>query len=125
MINILDIVVGGFMLYYLLKNAGGLSKTIKNFLVVLVFLIVLAIISRLILGLEFAKPVHKFLEESYIVKLSYAIVKGVYPAVETTVPQVNTFMKEKILSTPTPEVPSINKVIQQIPELNLPAGNWK
>lgn len=122
MINIIDIIIGGLILYYLLRNAGGLSKTIKNFLIVIFFLIVLAIISRLLLGWEVAKPTHKYLEGSYLVKVSHVVVKWLYPAVENTAPKVNSFMKEKILSGPTPEVeaPKVDKIMQQMPSITLP-----
>jgi hypothetical protein len=122
MINILDIIIGGLILYYLLRNAGGLSKTIKNFLVVIFFLIILAIISRLVLGWEFAKPAHEYLEGSYLVKVSHVVVKWLYPAVENTAPKIDSFMKEKVLSAPTPEVeaPKVDKIMQQMPAITLP-----
>jgi len=132
MINILDIIIAGLILYFLLRNAGGISKTIKNFLIVVLVLILLAVVSRLLIGWEVAKPTYKYLEGSYLVKVSHLIVKWIYPAVENTAPKIDSFMKEKILSAPTPEVEVPKKVeipkemdnlIRSVPTITLPKNN--
>ena len=75
-----------------------------------------------IVGWEIAKPIHKPLHDSYFVKLSVLIIKTIYPAFEKGVPQVDTFMKQKVLSLPTPEVavPKVNLPNITLP--SLPAG---
>jgi hypothetical protein len=123
MINILDLIIGGLILFFLLRNAGGIAKTVKNFLMVILLLIALAVISRLILEWNWAEPAHKYLSNSYLVKVSQIIVKWTYPAVENSAPKIDSFMKDKILSAPTPEVetPKVDKLIRSVPNITLPA----
>ena len=119
-INLLDLIVAGFVLFYLVKNAGGIGKTVRNLLIILAVLIVLGLISRLLLDAPLAQPLHKTLKESYFVKLSYSLIKGLYPTVEQNAPKVDKFIKDKIMTAPTPEL-AIPKNI--IPEKALPKVN--
>lgn len=119
MINILDLVIAGLALLYLLKNAGGALKTLKNLLVVLVILILLGFVSALLLEVSLPQPAHKTLRDSYFVKLSYFLIKFIYPAIEKEAPRVDIFIKEKIISASTPEV----KVVipkKTFPKLTIP-----
>jgi hypothetical protein len=104
MINVLDLIIGALALFYLLKNAGGLAKTVKNFLIVIACLVIIGILSQLILSWSFAKPLHKPINDSYSIKVSIWLIKWAYPSVEKTVPKIDAFVKEKIISKPTPEV---------------------
>lgn len=123
MINILDLIIGGFILYYLLKNAGGVGKTAKNFLVVFFFLVIFGIITQLLLSWPLANPVHKPINDSYLGKVSLLLIKWTYPAVEGTAPKINSFMKDKIISAPTPEVtaPKMELPIKSMPDIALPS----
>jgi len=116
MINILDLIIIGLALFYLLKNAGGLLKTIKNLLIVLLALILVGIISAYLLEVPLAKPAHELLRDSYFVKLSYLLIKTIYPTLEKEAPKVDVFIKEKIITTPTPEV----TVPKSLPKVSLP-----
>lgn len=119
MINIFDLIVAGLALFYLLKNAGGVLKTIKNLLVVLLTLILLGIISAFLLEQKMAEPIHKYLKDSYFVKLSHFLIKLTYPTVEKEVPKVDVFIKEKIISAPTPEVKVITPE-KPLPKITVP-----
>ncbi|MGB9612777.1 MAG: hypothetical protein ACPL4K_01170 [Candidatus Margulisiibacteriota bacterium] len=103
MINFLDLIIIGLVLFYLLRNAGGILKTIKNLIVILFILIALGIFSAFLLEQKVAEPIHKTLKDSYFVKLSYALIKIAYPTIEKEIPKVDVFIKEKIVSTPTSE----------------------
>jgi hypothetical protein len=105
MLNILDLIIGALILFYLLKNAGGLLKTAKNAVLVLVFLIIYTIAARLLLdSAMISGEARKTLEGSYFVNLSTLMIKTAYPAIENGAPQVNSFIKEKIINTPQKEV---------------------
>jgi hypothetical protein len=117
MINLLDLVVAALALLYLLKNAGGVLKTAKNILLVLVVLIVFGVLARLLLDLTYATPIHRTLSDSYFVKLSHFLLKGIYPAIEKTAPSVDSFIKNKIISQPTPEV---SAPLKKMPKITLP-----
>ena len=118
MINIIDLIVGVLILFYLLKSIGGIFKIIKGLLAILLFLIVFGVVVRLIQGSPFVtEPAQKMLGESYAVKISYSLIRLAYPAIEKSAPQVDSFIKEKIISAPTPEV-SVPKII--IPEKSFP-----
>lgn len=105
MLNIIDLVIAGLILFYLLKNAGGPLKTIKNVFVVAAALVILVIVARLLLDSALISgEARKMLASSYFVAVSTSLVKGAYPAVENNAPKVNAFIKDKILSAPTPEV---------------------
>lgn len=112
MINILDLIIGALLLFYLLKNAGGLAKTVKNFIVVIVILVILGLGSQLILSWSLAQPVHKPIKDSYFLKISIWLIKWVYPTVQQTAPKFDAFVKNKIISQPTPEV--------SVPKMELP-----
>lgn len=105
MLNVIDIVIGVLILFYLLKNAGGLLKTAKNVVFVLIFLLIFTIAARLLLDTTMISgEARKTLEGSYFVNLSTVMIKAAYPAVENGAPQVNSFIKEKIIAAPTREV---------------------
>jgi len=105
MLNIIDIVIAVLLLFYLLKNAGGLLKTLRNIVFVLFFLVVFTISARLLLDSAMVSgEARKTLESSYFVNLATVMIKAVYPAVESGAPSVNTFIKEKIIAAPTKEV---------------------
>lgn len=105
MINVIDIVIAVLSLFYLLKNAGGVLKTFKNIVIVLLTLIVFGLIARLILDTALVPgSAKKVLGESYFVRLSHGLIRLVYPAVETSAPKIDSYIKEKIISTPTAEV---------------------
>jgi len=105
MLNVIDIVIAVLLLFYLLKNAGGVLRTLKNIFFVLVFLIVFTIGARLLVDSTMVSgEARKTLEGSYFVNLSTVLIKAVYPAVESGAPSVNTFIKEKIIAAPTKEV---------------------
>jgi len=110
MLNIVDLIIAALALFYLLKNAGGITKTIKNFLIVILALVFFGIIATFLTGFSLPKSLHKTLENSYFVKLSHYIIKWTYPTVEKGAPKFDNFIKEKILSAPTPEV-SIPKAV--------------
>ncbi|MFA4844868.1 MAG: hypothetical protein WC632_07995 [Candidatus Margulisiibacteriota bacterium] len=118
MLNIIDLAIAGLILFYLLKNAGGLLKTVKNMLVVVVSLVILVIIVRLLLDSSLISgEARKMLANSYFVAVSTSLVKSVYPAVEDNAPKVNSFIKEKIISAPTPEVKPL-KI--EAPKISIP-----
>ncbi|HVN67900.1 MAG TPA: hypothetical protein VMT55_05960 [Candidatus Sulfotelmatobacter sp.] len=105
MLNVIDIIIAALLLFYLLKNAGGLFKTVKNLIICVVFLIVFTVIARLLLDSAMVSgEARRTLEGSYFVNLSTVMIKAVYPAVENGAPQVDSFIKEKILAAPTREV---------------------
>jgi len=118
MINVIDIVVAALALFYLLKNSGGVLKTLKNIVIVLLILIVFGLVARLILDTAMVPgSAQKTLGESYFVRLSHGLIRLVYPAVETSAPKIDSYIKDKIISTPTAEVkaPKIN-----IPKIAIP-----
>lgn len=98
MLNIIDLVVVAFALIYLLKNAGGIVKTIKNLLVVIVIIIIIGVGARLLLNssLIFGEA-RKTLADAYFVKLSYAMISWGYPTIENGAPKVDSFIKDNII----------------------------
>lgn len=119
MLNIIDLVIAGLILFYLLKNAGGPLKTMKNMFAVVASLVILVIIVRLLLDSTLVSgEARKMLASSYFVAVSTSLVKFAYPAVENNAPKVNSFIKDKILAGPTPEV-VVPKIKITIPD-NLP-----
>ena len=121
--NMIDLVIAALILFYLLKNAGSLLKTIKNLLMVVVALVILVIIVRLLLDSALISgETRKMLENSYFVGISTSLIKTVYPTVEDNAPKVNSFIKEKILTAPTPEVvvPKIKTILpgELVPQLD-------
>ena len=123
MLNIIDITLVVLILFYLLKNAGGVLRTIKNILFVILFLIFFGIVVQLLLDASVVSgAAREAMGNSYFTKLSVNIIKWIYPAVEKSAPGIDTFIKEKILSAPTPEV-SVPKVIipeKAFPKLTIP-----
>jgi len=120
MLNVIDIVIAALLLFYLLKNAGGLFKTFKNIILVLVFLIIFTVIARLLLDTSVVSgEARKTLEGSYFVNLSTVMIKTVYPAVENGAPQVNSFIKEKIIAAPTREVVAPKLKLKALDDIDL------
>lgn len=119
MINSIDLVLGILIVIYLLKNFGGLIKTLKNVVVILLFLFIYAICSRLFLNLPVPDGMRKTFGDSQVTNFSVLLVKWFYPAIEKTVPQLNTFVKDRILSTPTPEV-DVSEIEKALPQRLLP-----
>lgn len=117
MINIIDLIVGILVIFYLLRGAGGIVRTLKTLVFILLALMFFGIVAQLTLDLSFAKPVHKTLRDSYSVKVSHVLIKWFYPVVRQAAPKIDSFIKKKILSTSTPEV-SVPKIV--LPEKSLP-----
>lgn len=124
MINILDIIIAGVVLFYLLKNAGGILKTVKNILVVILILVVFGVVTRLLLDTSFISGgARENLENAYFVKLSYNIIRFSYPAVSSNAPKVDSFIKDKIISMPSKEVVIPKLAIPEnvkLPKVTLP-----
>lgn len=98
MLNIIDLVVVAFVLFYLLRHAGGIVKTIKNLLVVIVVIIIIGVGARLLLNspLLSGEP-RKTLADAYFVRLSYAMISWGYPSIENGAPRVDSFIKDNII----------------------------
>ena len=120
MLNIIDIVVAVLIVVYLLKNFGGPAKIIKALLVIVVMLVVFGVVARLLFDAPLPEQAHSSLVNSYFVKLSNVIIKSVYPAIENGAPKVDSFIKEKIIATPTPEVTMPQLAIPTKVRLKLP-----
>lgn len=122
MINLVDLVVGIFVLIYFLKNAGGLLKTAKNIIIILLMLMLFGIIAELVLAWPIGNPVREPLKDSYSLKVSLFLIKGVYPVVESSAPKVDSFIKERIISLPAPKDVLPEKFIstEAIPKLVIP-----
>lgn len=125
MINIVDIVIGVLILLYLLKNAGGLYKMLKNFLIIALTLMFFGILSVLVLGSPFASPAYNVLKDSISFKVSNLLIRFVYPPIKNGAPKIDKFITEKVISTPTPEVsvPTIKVSglsMEALPQLSLP-----
>jgi hypothetical protein len=98
MLNIIDLVIAAFALFFLLKNAGGVVKTIKNVLFVLLILILFGVGSRLLLNSAFISgEARRTLESAYFVKMSLAMIGWVYPSIENGAPKVDSFIKDNII----------------------------
>ncbi|OGB89287.1 hypothetical protein A2625_03875 [candidate division WOR-1 bacterium RIFCSPHIGHO2_01_FULL_53_15] len=120
MLNIIDLVVAGLILFYLLKNAGGIIKTVKNVLIVLAILLLFGLASRLLLNSPFISgDARKTLENAYFVRLSHALIAWGYPAVENSAPKINSFVKEQIIAAPTAETKTIKIPKIKVPEKEL------
>lgn len=119
MLNVIDIVVAVVVVAYVLRGVGGPTKIAKTLLMVIVFLVVFGVITRLLIDAPLPEPAHKTLKDSYFVNLSVCLIKWGYPAVENGAPVVNKFIKDKIISAPTPEV-TVPKINTRIPAVTLP-----
>lgn len=122
MINAIDVILAVLILVQLVKSLGGPAKIIKGIIFILIWLMAFGIIIRLLMGAPLPEPSRKMLNESYFVKISYAMIKWAYPAVENNAPKVNQFIKDKIISSPTPEV-SLPKVVipkEVLPDITIP-----
>ncbi|MCU0640898.1 MAG: hypothetical protein MUC35_02275 [Candidatus Margulisbacteria bacterium] len=116
----LDLLVAGFILFFLLKNAGGLLKTVKNIVAVLVGLVIYVVIVRLLLDSAVVSgEARKTLEGSYFANLATVMIKVAYPAVESGAPSVNSFIKDKLIAAPTKEV-TVPSVKIKIPNDKIP-----
>lgn len=122
MINVIDLLVGAFVLVYLVKNAGGVAKTLKTLVIIALSLMVFGIAAQFILNLSLAEPIQKALDDSYAIKVSHVLIRWFYPAVEKTVPKLDSFIKDKIISAPAPQVttPKIAIPEKSLPKLSLP-----
>ncbi|MBN3033048.1 MAG: hypothetical protein JW873_03025 [Candidatus Saganbacteria bacterium] len=118
MINVIDLVVVALVLFYLLKNAGGLIKTARNLIVVLLVIIVFGVAARLLLNSAIISgEARKTLEDAYFVRLSYALIAGGYPVIRDGAPRVDSFIKEKIITATAEAKPELPR-----PEQFIPAG---
>jgi len=103
-INIIDLIVGGALVFYFVKNVGGLLKTAKTILVVFLIIIFFGLAVRLIMVLPFTGPAHKSIESSYTYQFSNYLIRLVYPAVEKNAPKANQFIKDKIMTEPANKI---------------------
>lgn len=119
-ISLLDLIVGALILWFLVGNIGGPLKTAKTIIFALLILMLFAIISQSLIKADFAKPAHRTLRDSFMVNLSTNLIKWFYPVIENSVPKVDSYMKEKVLSAPTKEtkIPSIEAI--DLPKINIP-----
>ena len=117
-----DLILGILILFYFLGHAGGLVKTLKNLLLVLLFLMIFGVFAQFILSLDFAEAVHPSLNDSYLIKASHTLIRWFYPMIENGAPKVNSFIKQKILAAPPPEVtlPTIKLSKENLPQLDIP-----
>jgi hypothetical protein len=119
MITILDLIVVVLIVFYLLRNIGGIFKTLKSLLVVMVALIIFGLLAQFLMTLPLASPIHDNLRQSYFVRLSSSIIKWLYPSVEQQVPKLDAFIKDKIL-TPSQEGFKVTPTEKELPKLYLP-----
>ncbi|MFC1571340.1 hypothetical protein ACFL31_02160 [Candidatus Margulisiibacteriota bacterium] len=121
MINLIDLILGALILFYLLKHAGGMVGTLKNIAFVIIFLMLFGIAAQFVLNLSFAKKVHGPLENSYTVKISHVLIRGLYPVIEWSAGKLDGFIKDKIIAKPAPDV-SIPKVTvpKKMPTIVIP-----
>jgi hypothetical protein len=120
MLNIIDLLVVGFVLFYLLKNAGGLIKTIKNLAVVVLVILLFGAGVRLLLNSSFISGDARLtVENAYFVRLSYAMIAGGYPVLRDGAPKVDTFIKDNIISTPEVKT-ELPRPEQFLPKVTLP-----
>ena len=123
MINILDLVFAALALFYLLKHAGGIMRTIKNFLVVIIFLLIFGVVVRLMADVSFLPTsVRQTVTNSYFVKLSSAIIKWGYPSVEKTVPNIDNYIKKKIITEDTSGITMPKLSIEAFPKVVIPTA---
>jgi hypothetical protein len=98
MLNIVDLAVAAFVLIYLLKNAGGILKTIRNLIVVLVVIIIFGVGSRLLLNSSIISgEARKTLDSAYFVKMATTMISWAYPSIEQGAPKVDSFIKDNII----------------------------
>ena len=120
MLNIIDLLVVAFVLFYLLKNAGGLIKTAKNLAVVLLIIIIFGAGVRLLLNSSFISgQARQTLEGAYFVRLSYAMIAGGYPVIRDGAPRVDSFIKDNIIATPEAKM-ELPRPEQFLPKVTLP-----
>ena len=98
MLNVIDLIVAAFALYFLLKHAGGLTKTIRNVVVVLLIILLIGVGVRLLLNTAFVSgEARNTLESSYFVKAALAAISVVYPSISNEAPKVDSFIKDNII----------------------------
>jgi len=119
MITIIDLILVILFGLFLIKNIGGLLKTTLSVIMLIIFLIVFGLIANLLLNIQAASFMHDNLKHSYFVKLSNAMIKLVYPAIEKQAPKLDSFIKEKIL-TATGEAVKIVPSGKALPKIYLP-----
>jgi hypothetical protein len=118
-INIVDLGLGALILFYLLKNAGSLLRTVRNLILVALFLVLFGMAAQVLLDMPAASATHRYLGESYFVKLSRLLIKWAYPAVKNAAPKVDNFINKSIIALPTPKDVLPGKLISKevIPKL--------
>ena len=105
MLNVIDIVLAVLILFYLIRSPGGMLKTSINLGAVLVFIIIYAIAARLLIDSSIVSgDAKKMLEQSYFTRFTVNMIKWAYPSIEKNAPKIDSFVKEKIISAPAPEV---------------------
>jgi len=121
-ISLIDLIVGALLLWFLVKNIGGLLKTTKTIIFALLMLMLFAIVCQSLIKADFAKPLHEPLRDSFMVNLSTGLIKWFYPVIENSVPKVDSYMKEKVLSAPTKDVKVSDISLEAInlPKINIP-----
>ncbi len=98
MLNVIDLIIAAFALYFLLKHAGGLTKTIRNVIVVLLIILLIGVGVRLLLNASFVSgEARNTLESSYFVKAALAAISVVYPQISNEAPKVDSFIKDNII----------------------------
>jgi hypothetical protein len=98
MFNIIDLAVAVLALFFLLRKAGGIVKTLKNLIIVLLALILFGVGSRLLLNsVLISGEARRTLESAYFVKMSLAMIGLIYPSIESGAPKVDSFIKDNII----------------------------
>ena len=98
MLNVIDLIVAAFVLFFLLKNAGGLVRTVRNVVIVLLVILLVGVGARLLLNSSLVSgEARHALESSYFVKASLAAISLVYPQISSEAPRVDSFIKDNII----------------------------
>lgn len=101
MINAVDLTLGVLIVFYLLKNMGGPIRTIINLVFIFLFLVFFGIMTEVALLFPVPQSVRDGYRDSYIAKVSVVLIKWIYPLVENNAPNIDRFMKERVMSKPT------------------------
>ncbi|OGC21917.1 hypothetical protein A2291_05795 [candidate division WOR-1 bacterium RIFOXYB2_FULL_42_35] len=118
MINAVDLTLGVLMVLYLIKNIGGPIRTIINIVVIFLFLFFFGIMTEVILLFPVSQSVRDGYRDSYIAKVSVVLIKWIYPLVENNAPNIDKFMKERVISKPPSQTEE--EIMKQLPDKNLP-----
>lgn len=126
MINVIDLVLGIFLGLYLFKNTGGVGKTAKSLLITALILMAFGLLAQLVISWDWTEPIQPVVEESLLFKTSHGLIRLVYPTVEKTAPQVDSFIKDKIMDKEeTPTAPVQGGPTIMIPKDKLPKLDTK